>query len=85
MIHDMGRRVAQCRFIHFLAHFNKVENAEQFLKMNIYPKQRIVLHYIALNGHLHLMRDILKAFPCININQCDDDGTPPIILAIKNK
>ncbi|CDW79052.1 leucine rich repeat family protein [Stylonychia lemnae] len=80
-----SRGSQQFSFVHFIAFFNQLSSLDQIQKMNSYPKYRSILHYLCLYGHLHLLKDVLRACPKINLNQIDQDGTSPLILAFKNK
>lgn len=62
------RACKQVRFVHFIAYFGKIKSIDELSKNNSLPKTRSIMHYLALNGHLHLFKDFIKACPQINLN-----------------
>jgi ankyrin repeat protein len=74
-----------CTFTLFLAYFHKMQELEQIGAQNPdFPKRRSILHYLCLNGHIHLTKQLLREIPSLDLNIGDMDGTPPVALAIKN-
>jgi len=65
---DITHQPVQCSFVHFLAYFGKFSGLGALAKNTSYPKQRNVLHYICLNGHTYLLKELLRVCPQFNIN-----------------
>jgi ankyrin repeat protein len=53
----------QCSFVHFLAYFNKLQSVDALSKLTNFPKSRTVLHYLCLNGHTQLLKNVLETCP----------------------
>lgn len=87
IISPKGKRITYCKFIHFICYFNALTSIDQLQRLSIYPKNRQILHYICLYGHLHLLKDMMRTFPLnsLNLNVKDEDSTTPLVLAFKNK
>ena len=75
-----------CNFTHFLSYFFKINSLELIWGQNPeLPKNRSILHYLCLNGHVHLIKQLLAEIPQVDLNIGDLDGTPPIALALKKR
>lgn len=87
LLHEMIPSTKELHFVHFIAYFNKCTTLEFLSSTNSYPKSRSLVHYLCLNGHLHLLKDLLSSIPPDGklLSQPDSDGTTPLILAFKNK
>lgn len=57
----MFNKAVPINFLKFMMFFYKVADFEILILKSIFPsKQRKLSHMIALNGHLYLMKDLLK-------------------------
>lgn len=70
IVGDINIRSA-CSFTHFLAYFHKVQDLSELCNLKVLIKERSVLHYITLNGHLHLLKHLMKHIKGLDVNHAD--------------
>jgi hypothetical protein len=49
------------------------------------PKNRSIVHFFAVNGHLYLFKELMVYCEYIDVNAEDSEKSTPFILAMKNK
>jgi hypothetical protein len=57
----------------FMMFFQKITSVDQLIMRPLFPsKQRKLSHLIAMQGHLYLLKDMLKQIDIFNQNFCHE-------------
>lgn len=91
--HSQALQIEQRSFGDFIIHFHQIK-ASEINSLTFGVKKRALLHQLCINGHSHLMRDLvspplssLTSSPLISnsldLNIQDKEGTTPLCFAFR--